>query len=177
MVCCIGSLGKAGIAGRPLATNQQINSIVFDERKVMPRYGLHAVRQLKSKLEAMAPATTVAIVSKSKFEALAIPVPPLDKQRRIAAILDQADNLRRKRRETLERLKYLPSAIMDELIGNGKNATQRRLDDLIRRDDTINYGVVQPGADVEQGIPLVRVENVVGEELLTDQFEAHFAQC
>jgi len=77
------------MVGRSLATNQQINSIVFDEARVWPRYGFYACKLLKPKLEGMAPATTVAIVNKSKFEALEILVPPLNEQKRIAAILDQ----------------------------------------------------------------------------------------
>ena len=118
MVCCIGSVGKTGIAGRSLVTNQQINSIIFDERRVLPRYGLHAVRPLKNTLEAMAPATTVAIVNKSRFEALTIPVPPLEEQRRIAAILDQADDLRRKRREALTLLQNVARTIFLEMFGD-----------------------------------------------------------
>jgi type I restriction enzyme, S subunit len=107
--------------------------------------------------------------------------PPIDEQRRIAAILDQADVLRRKRREALERLKLLPSAVLDELLGNENAGTVLRLDELIQRDDRINYGVVQPGPDVEQGVPLVRVENVVDEDLsrsslkhISPQIEAQY---
>ena len=93
MVCCIGSLGKIGIAGRTVVTNQQINSIEFDSEKIWPKYGYYACQRLKPKLFSMAPATTIPIVSKSKFAQLQVPVPPLDQQRRIAAILDQADAL------------------------------------------------------------------------------------
>src|SRR6266566_2773802 len=32
LVSCIGLLGKIGFAGRTLATNQQINSIIFDAK-------------------------------------------------------------------------------------------------------------------------------------------------
>ncbi|PIQ44672.1 MAG: restriction endonuclease subunit S, partial [Deltaproteobacteria bacterium CG12_big_fil_rev_8_21_14_0_65_43_10] len=32
MVCCIGSIGRVGIAGTTLATNQQINSLIFGPR-------------------------------------------------------------------------------------------------------------------------------------------------
>ena len=30
MVCCIGSIGRVGITGTELATNQQINSVIWD---------------------------------------------------------------------------------------------------------------------------------------------------
>ena len=35
------------------------------------------------------------------------------------------------------------------------------LADIVRQDDQINYGVVQPGAESDFGIPLVRVANLV----------------
>ena len=47
MVSCIGSLGKVGIAGLDLCTNQQINSLVFDQSMVFPRYGYHYCKLLK----------------------------------------------------------------------------------------------------------------------------------
>src|SRR5262249_22349713 len=65
----------------------------------------------------------------------------------------------------------------------GNTATVQRLDELIRRDDRINYGVVQPGPEVEQGIPLVRVENVVDEDFsrsnlkhISPQIEAQYSR-
>ncbi len=122
MVCCIGSLGKIGIAGKTVVTNQQINSIEFDPEKVWPKYGYYACQLLKPKLISMAPATTIPIVSKSKFGQLAIPVPPLSEQRRIAAILDQANALRAKRREALAQLDSLMQSIFIEMFGEvGQN--------------------------------------------------------
>jgi type I restriction enzyme S subunit len=165
MVCCIGSLGKVGIAGRTVATNQQINSVVFNTQHIWPRFGFHACRLLKSKLEMMAPATTLPIVSKSKFERLEIPVPPLAEQRRIAAILDQAEVLRAKRRAAFAQLDPLAHSIFLELFGdpttNYKSWPTRALASLVRDGDTINYGVVQPGDDSTEGIPLVRVGDLI----------------
>ncbi len=118
MVCCIGSLGKVGLAGRDLVTNQQINSIQFDGNLVHPGYGYYACKRLKPRLSAIAPATTVPIVNKSKFGQLEIPLPPLAEQHRIAAILDKADTLRAKRREALTQLDRLAKSIFVEMFGD-----------------------------------------------------------
>jgi len=118
MVCCIGSLGKIGIAGRTVATNRQINSVVFEREKVWPKFGFYACRLLKPKLDCMAPATTLPIVSKSKFAELTIPVPPLAEQRRIAEVLDRAEALRVKRRGALAQLDSLTQSLFLDLFGD-----------------------------------------------------------
>jgi type I restriction enzyme S subunit len=125
LVCCIGSLGKIGFAGKPLVTNQQINAVVFDGKKIDPRYGFFACRLLKPQLESMAPATTVPIVNKSRFSELKIPVPPLKEQRRIAAILDQAETLRTQRRTALALLDSLTQSLFLEMFGDPLDNTKR----------------------------------------------------
>ncbi len=89
MVCCIGSLGKIGFATRDMATNQQINTLIFDNNLVYPNYGFHYCKTIEPILTNMAPATTLPLVNKSRFSEIEMPVPPLDEQRRIAGILDK----------------------------------------------------------------------------------------
>ena len=55
-------------------------------------------------------------ISRKNLAALPIPLPPLDEQKRIAAILDQADALRRLRRRALDRLNTLGQAIFRDLF-------------------------------------------------------------
>ena len=47
-----------------------------------------------------------------------IPLPPLDEQRRIAAVLDAADALRAKRRQALAKLDSLAGAIFIDMFGD-----------------------------------------------------------
>jgi type I restriction enzyme S subunit len=67
---------------------------------------------------ALAPATTVPALRKSELEKVKVPHPPLPEQRRIAAILDQADALRAKRRGALALLDELQRGIFIEMFGD-----------------------------------------------------------
>lgn len=68
--------------------------------------------------------TTGANLPRLSPKALAdfeIPLPPLAEQKRIAAILDQADELRRKRQRAIDRLNQLGQAIFHEMFGGDVN--------------------------------------------------------
>jgi type I restriction enzyme S subunit len=92
---------------------------------------------------------------------LQIPLPPLSVQKRIAEILDAADALRRKDQEMLNKYDELAQSIFIELFGdpvkNEKGWEVKRLDDLLLEGEKISYGVVQPGDDFPNGVPIVRV--------------------
>ncbi len=57
-------------------------------------------------------------VNASKLEELVVPTPSIEEQRRIAAILDEADALRAKRRAALAQLDEIPRAIFLEMFGD-----------------------------------------------------------
>ena len=114
LVCCIGSLGKLGIAPTELVTNQQINALIFDERRVYYRYGAYALTQTNPIMQKLASSTTVQIINKSSFSNIEIPVPPITVQRDIADILDKAQELIDKRKQQIEMLdEFLQSVFLD----------------------------------------------------------------
>jgi len=87
-VSCIGGLGKTGIAKVPVAFNQQINAIVFDQR-VIPEFGFYYSQTLKPWLHGVSSATTLPIVNKGKFQRAPFPLAPLDQQKRIVAEIEK----------------------------------------------------------------------------------------
>jgi type I restriction enzyme S subunit len=95
------------------------------------------------------------------LETFDIPVPPLDEQRRIAAILDRADALRAKRRQAAAWLDGASEAIFIETFAD-HDFPDRRLRELADGGDRINYGVVQPGEHVDGGVPVIRVSDLRG---------------
>ena len=92
LVSCIGNLGKIGLAGRELAFNQQINAIFPNQLKANPKFVFYYCLSplFVEQLEALSSGTTVSIVNKSRFNSIRIPLPPLEKQKRIVAVLDHA---------------------------------------------------------------------------------------
>lgn len=91
-----------------------------------------------------------------------IPLPPLDEQKRIAAILDQADALRRLRTRALDRLNALGQAIFHEMFGdpveNSKRLSLVRLGDIC----DVRDGTHDSPKYVEDGYPLLTSKNFSG---------------
>ena len=166
LVCCIGSLGKTGVAGVPLISNQQINSIIFDPNQVDARYGYYAARNLTPLLEHFAPSTTIKIVKKSTFAKLQIPLPPLAEQKRIAGILDAADVLRAKRRESLAQLDTLLQSTFLDMFGdpvtNPMGWPHKPLSEVLHPERPISYGILKPGDYTEDGVIMLRIQDIRG---------------
>ena len=68
--------------------------------------------------------TTVPSVRKTRIAEIEIPLPPLDEQRRIAAVLDKVSDLIAKRREQLDKLDELVKARFVEMFGDFKLNTK-----------------------------------------------------
>ena len=106
LVCCIGTIGKMGIAKVRSAFNQQINAVDWGET-VDDAYGLAALRFLRGQLAAQAASTTVPILNKSAFERFEIQVPPLALQGTFATRIQAVESLKATHRAALAELDAL----------------------------------------------------------------------
>lgn len=103
-------------------------------------------------------------VNATTLKALEIPLPPLSEQRRIAAILDQADILRAKRREALVQLDSLMQSVFIAMFGEyrtGQNSWPEESFEQITTDTKIGLvrGAEQFGPDFDT--PYIRM-NAIG---------------
>jgi type I restriction enzyme S subunit len=101
---CIGAtIGKAGVAARDLATNQQINAVICDPKRADNLFVYYLLALRAESIKRLAGAQAVPIVNKSTFEDVTAPLPPLPEQRKVAKILRTWD-------EALEKLTALRAA-------------------------------------------------------------------
>jgi type I restriction enzyme, S subunit len=91
-----------------------------DNRGLASSYLFHWVRSptFVAEMTKLATGQSYPAVNDRIVKGSTIPLPPLDEQRRIAGILDQADALRRLRTRALDRLNTLGQAIFHEMFGD-----------------------------------------------------------
>ena len=159
-------IGHVAINTIPMCTNQGFKSFVPKADLLDSQYLYYWLTANKEYLQDLGVGATFKEISKTVIANVEIPLPPLAEQRRIASILDQADELRQKRQQTIEKLDQLLQATFIDMFGdpeqNPKKWNKVILGDICDAKDRVNYGVVQPGNDFEGGIPLIRVGDIDG---------------
>jgi len=106
-------IGNVAIVGREMCTNQGFKSLI-PGKDVDSLYLYYGIKNNSERLKNLGNGATFKEVSKKIVESFEIPLPPLKEQRRIAAILDKADTIRRKRQRTIELTEtFLRSMFLD----------------------------------------------------------------
>lgn len=104
--------------------------------------------------------TNISNLDVGRFKELEIPLPPLTEQKRIAAILDKADAIRRKRQQAIQLADDFLRAVFLEMFGdpvtNPKGWEVKSMQKLIK----IQGGYAFKSEDFsESGIPVVKIGN------------------
>ena len=152
-------IGHTAIAGIPLATNQGFKSLV-PGRKVDSKYLYWTLISKKSEIIAKGRGATFKEVTKEIMEGVTIPLPPLNEQKRIAAILDKADAIRRKRQEAINLSdQFLRSVFLDmfgDPVTNPKGWEAGTIRDLVSE---VKYGT-SAKASSEGRYEILRMNNI-----------------
>ena len=110
-------------------------------------------------------------VPKELVEALEIPLPPLEEQQRIVAVLDEAfEGLARARAHAEANLQNARE-LFENFLGalftrNDANWISAPLQEIVESDCSLSYGIVQPGDDVSGGLAIVRPTDL-GRRVIT----------
>ena len=169
-----GSLGVFEWNRGPALVNQHIFKVVFDKEEVDKRFFRLVVEKSLRDMEKYLHGSTMKHITKGYFDNIEIPLPPIDTQRKIAAVLDKAQELIDLRKAQIEKLDdFLRSVFLDmfgDPVTNPKGWEVDRLDNVAE----IVSGVAKGRKLVNQQtvfVPYMRVANVQDGHLVLDEIK------
>lgn len=165
----IGTIGNPVIVKKDFDFSiKNVALFKFTKTDLSNRYIYHYLNSglAKQQFESNSRGGTQKFVSLGNIRELIIPLPPLEEQKRIAAILDKADAIRRKRQQAIKLADdFLRSVFLDmfgDPVTNPKGWEECQFEDLT---SLVTYGLTVRPQYHEEGIPLISAREIRSGEL------------
>ena len=112
------TLGEVSILDIDAATNQAIAGIQIKSDKVDRDFLYYFLTSLKPTISNIGRGVAQNNINMSILKEIEVPLPPLDEQRKIAAVLDKVSDLIAKRRQQLDKLDEMVQSRFVEMFGD-----------------------------------------------------------
>ena len=167
------SLGVYIWKGEKAVLNQHIFKVVFDKADVDKSFFVHQVQNILENAASEAHGATMKHLTKPVFDALPFYLPSIEKQREIAAVLDEVSELIALRKEQHAKLDQLVKSRFVEMFGDPVACEKRKKISEIGRVFTGNTpSMKEPSYYESNDIPFIKpsdlnesgVTNILGVE-------------
>ena len=173
ILCIRATIGDVNISDKEYCLGRGVAGLVADEKELNQFYLWHWLKFSANYLKSKGKGATFLQVTKQDIASLEIPLPPLSEQKRIAEILDKADELRQKRQQSIEKLDELLQATFIDMFGdpltNQKNWEISKLVNEIELIQIGPFGTQLHQEDyVENSIPLINPSHIRNGKIFPD---------
>ena len=155
------TIGACSILKIEAATNQACGALLPNPKIVNERFTYYYLKSIKSELIRKGVGGAQPNISGGILKSIQIPLPPLPEQKRIATILDEADHLRQKDKQVIEKYNLLSQSVFLEMFGdpvtNPKGWEERTLLDVCTK---ITDGTHHSPPLVKEGIPYITAKHI-----------------
>ena len=162
--------GMSCVVADELEEDYYMNSFCFGLRLLNPeQFNLHYLKHLlrsesvRKSIAKTASGVTRFNISKSRFGKIQIPIPSLSEQQRIVEQLDtftsSIENLKEQIAQRRKQYEYYRDQLLD--LEGKEGVEMKTLGEVVSKECSLSYGIVQPGDDVPNGIPVVRPIDLV----------------
>jgi type I restriction enzyme S subunit len=150
------ALGKAAINSIDVAINQDLKALKPTAR-IDTRYLLHAILSRANEIQSHGKGATVQGITIERLRAIQIPLPPLEEQRRIAAILDKAGQILSSNRQADALRQHLHARLFISMLGDPRSNPigWPRLSIEALTSDYVGGAALAPEDFVDQGTPVL----------------------
>lgn len=114
-------IGALNIANCECCIGRGLAALTVNEDICAQEYLWHALSGKVDELNSKGTGSTFKAINKKTLSETEIPLPPIDEQRKIAAILDKVSDLIAKRRQQLDKLDEMVKARFVEMFGDPQN--------------------------------------------------------
>lgn len=172
-------IGKVAISGTEMYCNQGFKNLVCSG-SIYNRYLYHFLKDKTEYLNALGRGATFKEISKDIVENIEIPLPPLETQRHIAAVLDKVSALIALRRQQLDKLDELVKARFVEMFGDPVKSTRWRMRKLSQMGE-LNRGVSKHRPRNDPALlggryPLIQTGDVANAGLFISSFSSTYSE-
>ncbi len=166
IVCVRATIGDLNWADKEYCLGRGVAGIRPYVDRLDARYASHYISTKKADLSKLGTGSTFLAIRRGDLESFPVPLPPLAEQKRIAGILDAADALRAKRRESLAQLDTLLQSTFLDMFGDPVTNPMGWMVDHLANSVTLQGGFAFKSKDYcEQGVRIVKISNVHSENL------------
>lgn len=118
ILCIRATIGDLNWSDKEYCLGRGVAGLFGHTDKLDQKYLWHWLKNIAPLLKSKGKGATFLQVTKEDICSLEIILPPLSEQRRIAQILDQADELRQKRQQAIEKLDQLLQSTFIDMFGD-----------------------------------------------------------
>ena len=127
----------------------------------------------EDKIEALGNGSTFKAITNKTLKALKVPLLPLEEQKRIAGILDEADRVRKKTQALIDKYDELAQSLFLDMFGDPFRKNQNHqflnLGSVVERIQIGPFGSQLHEQDYTVGgIPLINPKNIISSQIVVD---------
>ncbi len=159
-------VGRACIlpnTGEKMITAVDCTIIRFDQKQLISNWFLYysLSNEYQNEIQKQVTGATRQRISRKNLGLVSVPLPSLPEQQRIVSLLDEAFAAIAKAKANAEQnLKNAKELFESYLQGmfekKGNGWVEKTLEELADEKCTLSYGIVQPGEEFENGLPVIR---------------------
>ncbi len=164
VICEGGYPGRAAIwpNEEPIFLQKALHRVRFNEPERANWFLYYLMlREADGSLKSHFTGTGIQHFTGQSLRRVRFPLPPLAEQQRIVSILNEAfegiDTAVENAEKNLANARELFDSYLNSVfIQKGESWIGKRLEDTVEKTCSLSYGIVQPGEDVNGGLPIVR---------------------
>jgi type I restriction enzyme, S subunit len=152
-------IGHLAINRKKVCTNQGFKTLVPNEG-VDVEYLYYVIKKNVPQLQDLGNGATFKELSKATISKFKIPLPPPEEQKKIAAILDAADDFRQKTKALIDKYDQLTQSLFLDMFGDPVTNPKGWEVKLVKDVAEAKNGYAFKSTDyLESGVPLIRMSN------------------